>query len=114
MFQGCYLSLELADLEIYLFSIIAVKEGSPSDRELHCLAGMIAEKWRPLGRQLGFEEWELTLFHKDNGEYKEKVYAMLLAWKHKKGRDATYQVLKEALCDEEHVGCKDSAEKFCY
>ena len=95
------------------FSIIAVKAGRPTDRELHCLAGMIAEKWRPLGRQLGFEEWELTLFHKDNEEYKEKAYAMLLSWKQRKGEGATYQVLKEALCDEELVGRTDLAEKFC-
>ena len=115
MFLAYDLTLELTPLEIFLLTITAVKEGSPSNSELEYLAGMIAEKWRPLGRRLGFEEWELTGFDKDKQEYTEKAYAMLLAWKQRKGREeATYQVLKEALCDETLVGRTDLAEKFCY
>ena len=90
-----------------------MKEGSPSDLELECLAVSIAEKWLPLGRRLGFEEGELTGFVKDKQEYREKAYAMLLAWKHRKGEGATYQVLKEALCHEKLVGRTDLADKFC-
>lgn len=73
---------------------------------------MIATNWKALGRRLGFGEPELTGFHKDNEEYKEKAYAMLLAWKQREGREATYQILKKALCHH-LVGRADLAEEFC-
>ena len=95
-----------------LFSIIVVKEGNPSDTELEDLGGKIACKWKALGRRLGFGESELTGFHKNNEEYEEKAYAMLLAWKQREGGEATYQILKEALCHH-LVGRTDLAEEFC-
>ena len=92
------------------FFIVIVKQGNPSAEELHQLAGRISNKWKPLGRQLGFDDDQLTGFHKDNEEYREKPYAMLLAWERKNGDEATYEVLHEALCKAER---RDLAEKFC-
>ena len=106
------ITLALIELEKILFSIIVVTEGNPSDTELEDLAGMIGSKWKALGRRLGFDESKLTGFHKNNEEYEEKAYAMLLEWKQREGGEATYQILKEALC---HylVGRTDLGEKFC-
>ena len=45
---------------------------------------MISDKWKALGRRLGFGESELIGFHKNNEEYEEKGYAMLLVWKQRR------------------------------
>lgn len=90
----------------------AVKEGIPTNEELENLAGEIADKWKPLGRRLGFDEAQLVGFHKDVDEYRQKAYAMLLGWKQKKGSEATYKILHGALCDD-RVQRRDLAEKYC-
>ena len=92
--------------------VVAVKEGSPSDEELEDIAGRIAGAWKSLGRRLDFGESKLTGFHKENEEYSEKAYKMLLAWKQRDASKATYQVLYEALCHR-LVNRKDLAEEFC-
>jgi len=89
-----------------------VKEGSPSFEELEDLAGCIAEAWKRLGRRLKFDESQLTGFHKENEEYSEKAYKMLLAWKQRNASAATYRVLHDALCHN-LVSRRDLAEKFC-
>ena len=93
------------------FFAVAVKEGSPSDDELEFLSRRIG-RWRPLGRQLKFDNEMLLGFHKDNQERCEKVFAMLIAWKKRDGSAATYQVLHQALCHE-YVGRRALAEKIC-
>ena len=97
-----------------LYHIVAVKKGSPTDEEIEKLAERIGEKWKKLGRRLKFDESKLTAFHKDNEEYGEKAYAMLLEWKQRDGTSgATYLTLKEALCHD-LVNRTDLAEEFCY
>ena len=59
-----------------------------------------------------FEEAELQEFHKGHEEISEKAYAMLLSWKKRKGSEATYRVLNDALRDT-RVNRTDLAEKFC-
>ena len=97
-----------------LYRIVAVKEGSPTEEEIEELAERIGEKWKKLGRRLKFDESKLTAFHKNNEEYDEKAYAMLLEWKQRDGTSgATYLTLKEALCHH-LVNRTDLAEEFCY
>ena len=97
-----------------LYRIVAVKEGSPTAEMLEVLAQRIGEKWKKLGRRLKFDESQLTAFHKNNEEYDEKAYAMLLEWKQRDGTSgATYLTLKEALCHH-LVNRTDLAEEFCY
>ena len=92
--------------------VIVVKEGTPSDEELETLSQLIAESWKPLGRRLGMNESRLMAFHKDNEEYSEKAYQMLLFWKRREGSAATYQVLHDALCHS-LVNRRDLAEEIC-
>lgn len=90
----------------------AVKQGTPSNEELEMLSVDIAQGWKALGRRLEIDDARLTGFHKENEEYSEKPYKMLLYWKNKKGREATYKILYDALCHE-LVNRKDLAEKLC-
>ena len=89
-----------------------MKKGTPTNDELDLLSVRIAEKWKPLGRRLKIIEAKLTAFHKENEEYTEKAYKMLLHWKNRDGQDATYSVLYEALCSE-RVNEKLLAEEIC-
>lgn len=77
------------------------------------LASEIGKNWISLGRRLQFGESLLTGFDKDKSEYSEKAYAMLLRWKQRGGTEnATYQILKEALCHR-LVDRTDLAQKYC-
>ena len=91
---------------------ITVKEGIPSEEELEELSVKIAEAWKPLGRRLKIHEAKLIAFHKENEEYSEKAYKMLLHWKERGGPTATYQVLYDALCHK-LVKKRLLAEEFC-
>ena len=92
--------------------ISAKKDGEPSEYELEELSEMLGVFWEKLARRLGFHEGEITGFHKDNEESSKKALKMLFRWKQKQGRDATYGVLYDALCDK-LVGRRDLAEEFC-
>ncbi|KAL9978803.1 hypothetical protein ACROYT_G016367 [Oculina patagonica] len=100
-----------SELETPLRAASAVKEGSPSNEEIEKLSQRIAVHWKILGRRLNIEEATLTAIHKENEEYSEKAYQMLLQWKKRYGSAATYQVLHDALA---HilVNRKDLAEEF--
>ena len=91
---------------------VVVKQGVPQDEVLETLSREIGEAWKPLGRRLKFGEAALKGFHKDNEEYSEKAYQMLLFWKQREGSAATYQVLNDALCHD-LVEKTSLAEKFC-
>ncbi|KAM7440483.1 Receptor-interacting serine/threonine-protein kinase 1 [Porites harrisoni] len=92
---------------------LTVKKGTPSDEDLEKLSQQIGKSWKPLGRRLKFKEADLTAFHKENpDEYTEKAYQMLLRWKSRDGKEATYLVLYEAL-DHELVQQKLLAENIC-
>lgn len=95
-----------------VFFVFIVKEGTPSDEELETLSQLIAEGWKPLGRRLGMNESKLTAFDKENQEYSEKPYKMLLCWKQREGSAPTYQVLHDALCHS-LVDRRDLAEEIC-
>ena len=87
-------------------------EDSPTDDVLENLSKKVSNDWRTLGRRLTFHEAELQEFDSSHEQISEKAYAMLLAWKRRDGSDATYSVLKQALCDT-RVKRKDLAQEFC-
>lgn len=89
----------------------AVKEGTPSNDELENLSVKVND-WEKLGRRLEFTPAELTALHQDKGKWSEKAFAMLLEWKQRKGSDATYRCLYDALCHK-LINRKDLAEEFC-
>lgn len=76
------------------------------------LASKIPLLWRKVGRRLNLDEADLDAIHKENEEYSEKAYKMLLKWKQAEGQGATFLVLYNALCHD-LVNCKELAEKFC-
>ena len=92
--------------------IYSVKDGEPSNEELEYLSRELAEKWKTLGRRLGFNEAAIDDFDQANKKLKEKAYKMLMAWKQKVGSEATYKVLYDTLCHE-LVECKHLAEQYC-
>lgn len=89
-----------------------VKKGKPSDEELEMLSLNIAEGWKSLGRRLKIDDALLTSFDRENEEYREKSYKMLLHWRNREGSLATYQLLYQALCHE-LVNRRDLAENLC-
>ena len=70
------------------------------------------EDWRALARRLDFVHASIVAFDKNNENVNEKVYSMLMEWKHREGRRATYGVLYHALCHP-FVNRRDLAYKFC-
>ncbi|KAL9961939.1 hypothetical protein ACROYT_G030983 [Oculina patagonica] len=90
-----------------------IKEGTPEKVDLERLAQKIPDHWKKLGRRLlENDEEALNAIHKENEEYSEKAYKMLLKWKQAKGAGATFRVLHDALCHD-LVNRQDLAEKFC-
>ena len=66
-----------------------------------------------LGRRLlESNEALLDAIEKDNVEWSDKAYKMLLKWKVAKGSDATFRVLHDALCHK-RVRRRDLAKKYC-
>ena len=96
---------------VFLFAG-TVKEGSPTKNVLEHLSKKISVDWRTLGRRLSFDEADLQEFDRGHEEISEKAYAMLLRWKQRKGSDATYRVLNNAL-RQTLVNRTDLAQEFC-
>lgn len=65
------------------------------------------EDLKEIGRQLQLKEAELQTIEVENKKNVEAVYQMLLKWKRKNGKDASYRVLGEAL---KEAGRKDLQE----
>ena len=92
--------------------IPVIKDGVPKDKDLQLLSRKLGEYWKDLAYCLGFEKPDITAFHKQNDELREKALEMLLQWRAKYGSGATFRVLYDALCDE-CVGQTELAEKYC-
>ena len=92
--------------------IPVIKDGVPKDKDLQLLSRKLGEYWKDLARCLDFKEPDITAFHKQNEELREKALKMLLQWRAKCGLGATYRVLYDALCDE-LVGQRELAQKYC-
>lgn len=86
--------------------------GIPSKVELEELATEIAGSWKKLARRLEVDDSRITAIDKENEEYDEKGYNMLLYWKQKAGTAATYQVLYCAL-NHKLVCRSDLADQYC-
>ncbi|KAJ8027692.1 FAS-associated death domain protein [Holothuria leucospilota] len=61
------------------------------------LSHKIAE-WKKIARYLTIKEAQINSIQRDyDGHTQEQTYQMLLLWKRKKGDDATYRALVQAL-----------------
>ena len=86
--------------ELKLDNVCKDPKGHPTEEELQSLASDIIENWKTIGRRLGIQNREIMKIHKDHINYEditEKSFAMLLAWKEKKGTLATYGGLRDVL-----------------
>ena len=90
-----------------------VKQGTPSDYELECLASELGDVWKKLGRRLKIQDPKLDDLNKLNEDLSEKGYKMLRHWMEVNGSVATYQILGDAL-QHKLVNQRELAEKFCY
>ena len=89
-----------------------IKDGEPSYEELEYLSRELEEKWKKLGRRLKFSQAAIVNLDVANKRLAEQAFEMLLAWKQKEGRKATYTVLYNAL-SHKLVECRHLAEQFC-
>lgn len=88
-----------------------IKEGSPSEAELHEIARKIPKEWKQLGRRL-LSTSAVEEIDEDERQVAEKATKMLEKWKKSKGSCATYEELFHALCSEP-VSRKDIADEYC-
>ena len=90
---------------------MVVKKGSPKRDELEQLANDIdPSDWKKVARKLKIHDPKITAIHKENEEFYEKIYQMLLKWKQANGSAATWKKLNQALID---AGLRELAEKHC-
>lgn len=91
--------------------MFVVKPGVASYEDLEWLS-LNLNRWKTLGRRLQIEEERFKVFDKENDEFPEKIYKMLLHWSERDGSAATYTVLNDAL-RHSLVSRRDLAEKCC-
>ncbi|XP_071840740.1 uncharacterized protein [Apostichopus japonicus] len=73
------------------------------------------EDWKEIGRKLLLKEAELQTIEVENKKNVEAVYKMLLKWKRKNGKDASYRVLGEALKEADRKDLQDDLyDQVCY
>ena len=89
-----------------------IKDGEPSYEELEYLSRELGEKWKKLGRRLKVSQAAIVNLDVANKRLAEQAFEMLLAWKQKEGRKATYTVLYNAL-SHKLVEYRHLAEQFC-
>ena len=88
-----------------------MKKGNPGNDELEQLANDIdPSDWKKVARKLKIHDPKITAIHKENEEFHEKIYQMLLKWKQANGSAATWKKLNQALID---AGLRELAEKHC-
>lgn len=92
--------------------IPVIKDGVPTEEDLQLLSMKLGKHWKYLAQALGFVKPEITAFHTQNEELREKALDMLLQWRAKYGSGATFRVLYDALCDE-RVNQMALAQKYC-
>ena len=81
-----------------------------SDQHLVKIAKAHCRKWKLMPPSLGLEQAVANDIAKTSCDETEKIYNFFLEWKSKKGCDATYKALCEAL---QSIGCRADAE-FVY
>lgn len=103
----------IANNSHFAFSV-NFEDSVPSDDVLEDLAHKIGNKWKPLGRRLGFQDdAELAQIDQAPGlELSQKAFRMLKEWTQQKRPNATNKVLYKAL-SHRFVGRTDLAEDYC-
>ena len=82
------------------------------DDDLEGLSRQLGNAWEAFARRLGFEVAEIQGLNHNNRSYPETQLTMLQEWKQRRGRNATYQALNDALCHV-YVNRESLAETFC-
>ncbi|XP_078614609.1 uncharacterized protein LOC144883820 [Branchiostoma floridae x Branchiostoma japonicum] len=87
-----------------------------SDRQLSRVAKKLGSEWENLAIHLGFHPADVYRFKCDHRDSTlNKIFAMLAAWKKRKGRNATKEKLQRALVkaevDIDVISCLDERER---
>lgn len=90
---------------------VKIEPGVVINEDLERLAANIGLSWVTLARRLGFAEAEITEIKYNSRRLSDAPYHMLMTWKHRMGREATYITLSNAL---KNVGPMDLAEWIQY
>ena len=98
-----------ASFSSFTYTVVALKEGKPSDRELDELAGKIAAKWETLGIHLCISQ---DVVEGIAANAKDKPHQMLLHWRNTTTSATPYGDLYQALCHN-RVGLNNVAREFC-
>jgi len=96
--------------ELFFF---VVKAGTLSRDDLEGLGREIGNRWINLGLRLGVEETMIKVINRVNKQLSEKGFQVLMYWERRKGPEATYLALCDAL-QHESVGRGDLAKKYCF
>lgn len=109
---------------VYLFSCVdlfvcvfyfkgKLKAGSLSKDDLRHIAHAVKRSRKRLGRALGVSDDQIdTEVEEHRSDVDEQSYQILLKWFQKKGNQATYDALAQALLDRT-VMMKSVMEKYC-
>ena len=74
---------------------MVVKKGNPDNDELEQLANDIdPSDWKKVARKLKIHDPKITAIHKENEEFHEKIYQMLLKWKQANGSAAVKKLIE--------------------
>ena len=94
-----------------MYPALEIKAGVPSGQELYNLSVEVGVMWKKLGRALAIPDAMLEIIDKDECQASKKCFNLLLLWKQRSGKLATYTALEACL---HAVQRSDLAKTFCY
>ena len=71
-----------------------------------------AKEWKNIGRRLGVDDSEIDSIENKENELDEAFYQMIRKWRSKAGKNATFDVLIEALREEKLNACVSTVESY--
>ncbi|XP_077978156.1 uncharacterized protein LOC144433676 [Glandiceps talaboti] len=79
-------------------SMNPANERRVTEQDLLSVADKMGEDWESVGIKLGFKNHEIYRFKEQHRGETQKIFAMLMKWKKKKGAQATVKNLCQELC----------------
>ncbi|KAI8518997.1 hypothetical protein Bbelb_022540 [Branchiostoma belcheri] len=92
---------DTGDLDVEVKRRTVRTSSVPADMELtfEKVIDSVSHKWKDLARKLGFSKNERKRIRTDEPDQERRCREMLWRWRSREGREATLQVLKQALID---------------
>ena len=101
---------------LFALNVLAgtIKEGTPTEDNLHRLAIDVVKFWKNLGRELQIREArldEIDIDYQGQGVV-EKAFQMLLSWREKCYPSNTFRCIYDVLSNQQ-LNCRELAIKHC-